>query len=122
MRRRPLGSLLARRERLPDDFSPYERAAWVFNHSAAAPTVAGLTRTLGQPRVSVGSRGGSEREVRITFAWELTWYQWGVDLGDTRRAPFELANGRRIEQLDLASQQWNAAAGPDGRIVLPAAR
>jgi hypothetical protein len=97
-----------------------ERAALRFNASDAARTVAGLTRTLGRPWVSIGALAGSPSEVRVTVAWELTWYQWGVDLGDEMRAVFEIDKGNEVEQLDGAARQWNAGVDEDGRIALGA--
>jgi hypothetical protein len=98
--------------------SRLERAAARFNASDAVRTVAGLMRTLGEPRVSIGSVAGSAGEVRITVAWELGWYQWGVDLGNEMRAVFQLGKGDEIEQLDGSARQWNAGAGEGGRIEL----
>jgi hypothetical protein len=95
-----------------------ERALARFNASEAARTVAGLVRTLGEPRVSIGSAAGSPSEVRITVAWELGWYQWGVDLGDEMRAVFQLGKGDEIDQLDGSARQWNARAGEGGRLAL----
>ncbi|HSR95370.1 MAG TPA: hypothetical protein VLK56_10940 [Solirubrobacterales bacterium] len=99
-----------------------ERALARFNASEAARTVAGLVRTLGEPQVSVGSAAGSPSEVRITVAWELCWYQWGVDLGDEMRAVFQLDKGERVDQLDGSARQWNARAGEGGRLALGASR
>ena len=99
-----------------------ERALARFNASEAARTVAGLVRTLGEPRVSIGSAAGSPSEVRITVAWELCWYQWGVDLGDEMRAVFQLGKGDEIDQLDGSARQWNARAGEGGRLELGARR
>jgi len=97
-----------------------ERAARRFNDSEAARTVGGLMRTLGRPSVSVGSAAGSPSEVRITFAWDLCWYQWGVDLGDDLRPVFQIDRGTELDQLDGSARQWNAAAGEGGRIALGA--
>ena len=97
-----------------------ERAAARFNSSDAARTVAGLMRTLGEPWVSIGASAGSASEVRITVAWELGWYQWGVDLGDELRAVFQLGKGEEIDQLDGPARQWNASTGEGGRLVLGA--
>ncbi len=97
-----------------------ERAALRFNGSEAAHTVGGLMRTLGRPSVSVGSAAGSPSEVRITFAWDLCWYQWGVDFGDELRSVFQIDRGTEIEQLDGSARQWNASAGEGGRIALGA--
>lgn len=98
--------------------SRLDRAVERFNASAAARTVAGLTRTLGEPRVSIGAAAGSPSEVRVTVAWDLCWYQWGVDLGDELRAVFQLDRGEEIEQLDGPAREWNARAGEDGRLAL----
>ncbi len=98
--------------------SRLDRAVERFNASDAARTVAGLTRTLGEPRVSIGAAAGSPSEVRVTVAWELCWYQWGVDLGDELRAIFSIDRGDEIEQLDGPAREWNARAGEGGRLAL----
>jgi len=95
-----------------------ERAATRFNASDAARTVAGLMRTLGGPRVSIGSAAGAAGAVRVTVAWELGWYQWGVDLGDEARPVFQLGKGEEIGQLDGSAREWNARAEEGGRIAL----
>jgi len=99
-------------------FTPFQRAVARFNSSEAGRTVAGLVRTLGTPRASVGASAGAPDEVRITIAWELSWYQWGVDIGDELRPVFELDKGGEVDQLDAAAKQWNAAVGEDGRLRL----
>jgi hypothetical protein len=99
-----------------------DRAVARFNSSDAARTVAGLMRTLGRPQVSIGSSAGSPSQVRITVAWELCWYQWGVDLGDEMRAVFQLDRGDEVDQLDGSARQWNAKAGDAGRLALGAPR
>ena len=116
----------ARPQRLdpePTLLSPFERAVARFNASEASRTVAGLVRTLGAPWVSVGASAGAPKEVRITVAWELSWYQWGVDLGDELRPVFQIDKGLEMDQLDSAARQWNASA-QEGRIalVVPARR
>jgi hypothetical protein len=98
--------------------SPFERAVARFNSSAAGRTTTGLTRTLGKPFASVGAAAGHPNEVRITVAWELSWYQWGVDIGDELRPVFEIDKGREIDQLDSAARQWNASVSEDGRLML----
>jgi hypothetical protein len=111
-----------RPRRLQPDLSPtsrFERAITRFNGSDAGRTVAGLTRTLGAPSVSVGDLAGTADQVRVTCAWELTWYQWGVDLGDELRPVYELKKGFEVGEIDSAARQWNASAH-DGRIVMVA--
>ena len=113
-----------RPRRIQPDLSPktrFERAIVRFNAGDAGRTVAGLTRTLGAPSVSVGDLAGTEDEVRVTVAWELTWYQWGVDLGDELRPVYELAKGFEVGEIDSAARQWNASAH-DGRVVMVAPR
>jgi hypothetical protein len=113
-----------RREQIYDgeDLTPFERAAARFNASETGHTVCGLVRTLGDPRVSVGALAGAADEARVTVAWELTWYQWAVDLGEEARPVRELARGREITEIDFAARQWNASASAEGRIVIAAAR
>ncbi len=111
-----------RPRRLQPDLSPagrFERAISRFNASDAGRTVAGLIRTLGAPSVSVGDSAGAADEIRVTVAWELTWYQWGVDLGDELRPVYELSKGFEVTEIDAAARQWNASAH-DGRIVMVA--
>jgi hypothetical protein len=95
-----------------------ERAVARFNESEHARTVAGLTRTLGPPLVSVGAAAGSPNEVRLTVAWELSWYQWGVDLGEPSRAVYEIDKGFEISEIDAPAREWNAHAAEDGRLHL----
>jgi hypothetical protein len=80
-----------------------------FNASEAARTVAGLTRSLGSPRASIGAAAGSANEVRITVAWDLCWYQWAVDLANERGGVRALAKGSEVAQLDGPARQWNAS-------------
>jgi hypothetical protein len=98
----------------------FERAADRFNDSEAGHTVRGLVKTLGDPWVSVGAAAGTADEVRVTVAWDLAWYQWGVDLGDELRPVFQIDKGNEVEQLDRSARQWNASAAEGGRVVLGA--
>jgi hypothetical protein len=86
----------------------FDLAVTRFNASEAARTVAGLTRTLGEPRVSIGAAAGAPEAARITVAWELTWYQWAVASGEREQPVAELAHGTELEQLDAPARQWNA--------------
>jgi hypothetical protein len=100
------GANVGRRRARSDEFEAIAR----FNASDAGRTAAGLTRSLGQPKVSIGAVAGSHSAVRITVAWELCWYQWGVDLGNPRRPVFEIAKGTEVDQLDHSARQWNGQA------------
>jgi hypothetical protein len=122
------GANVGRRRAVPEPAeSPRQRLEWAvarFNASEATGTVAALMRALGEPWVSIGAAAGSPSEARITVAWELSWYQWGVDLADELRTVFQLGKGSELEELDGSARQWNATAGPGGRLALraPAAR
>jgi hypothetical protein len=98
--------------------SRHERAVARFNESSHARTVAGLTKTLGPPLVSIGAAAGSPNEIRLTVAWELSWYQWGVDLGEPSRAVYEIDKGHEISEIDASAQQWNAHTAEGGSLRL----
>lgn len=76
--------------------------------------MAGLTRSLGPARASVGAAAGSSAQVRITVAWELCWYQWAVDPAGRVT---EIAKGEDVEQLDRSARQWNASVGKGGQLL-----
>jgi len=121
--RRRLRGLLRHPPRVDlGELTPFQRAVVRFNASDAGRSVAVLSRTLGTPTASVGSAAGAPGEVRITVAWELSWYQWGVDIADELRPVFELCKGGEIGQLDAAAKQWNATVGKDGRLRLAGER
>ena len=98
--------------------TPFQRAVVRFNAGEAGRSVAILTRTLGTPKASVGAAAGAPGEIRVTVAWELSWYQWGVDVGDEQRPVFEIAKGGEVSQLDAAARQWNAVVAEDGTLRL----
>ena|SRR5215213_7146451 len=92
-----------------------------FNASGSTRIVAGLMRTLGLPRVSIGAAAGSPDEVRITVAWELSWYQWGVDTGDFSRPVFEIGRGGELAELDGSARVWNGGVAEGGLLFLGSA-
>jgi hypothetical protein len=93
-----------------------EAAMARFNHSEHARTVAGLIKTLGAPQVSAGSVAGSPAEVLLTVAWDLSWYQWSVDLTYEGTEVRPVAKGDEVGELDAAARQWNAHAAADGTL------
>jgi hypothetical protein len=94
------------------------RALDRFNRSEHRRTVEGLTRSLGSPRVAAVTPAEAPDQVRLTVAWELSWYQWKVEFGDDAPAVRALRNGREVSELGPADRAWNARAGDDGRIQL----
>lgn len=90
------------------------RVADRFNASEAGRTVAGLTRSLGEPNASieVASRAG---DAKVTVAWELSWYQWEIDPGE-HGAVREVRKGTELEELSEAEREWNARVAEDGTL------
>jgi hypothetical protein len=94
-----------------------ERAIALFNGSEHARTVSGIARSLGSPRVCATTSGGSAAEVVVVVAWELSWYRFIVDLSDTNEPVRIEARGQELSELGPESQEWNASAGPDGKLA-----
>jgi hypothetical protein len=83
----------------------------VFNQSGEVRKVAGLRKSLGEPRVTVRHESGTEV---ITVAWDLSWYRWSVR-GDNVK---QLAKGNEISELPVEDRAWNAQAAEDGTLSL----
>jgi hypothetical protein len=111
------GARVGRAGAIAETGTRLERAMARFNGSEHARTVAGLTKTLGDPQVSVGAAAGSPNEIRITVAWELSWYQWGVDLGEPASSVYEIAKGYEVAEIDASAREWNAHVEQGGRIA-----
>lgn len=102
-----------------------EQALSEFNGSEHSRTVAGLIRSLGMPQVTVGNGAGEPGAVRITVAWELSWYQWAVKVSGESAEVTQTDKGTEISELDAPARQWNAHATEDGELglgLLPAQR
>jgi hypothetical protein len=93
-----------------------EAALEVFNQSEHPRTVAGIVRTLGIPQVSAGASARRASEVRVTVAWELSWYQYAVDLADELEPVTVIGRGQEISDLDGPAREWNARANEDGHL------
>ena len=111
------GARVGRAGAIAETGTRLERAMARFNESEHARTVAGLTKTLGDPQVSVGAAAGSPNEIRLTVAWELSWYQWGVDLGEPASSVYEIATGYEVSEIDASAREWNAHVEQGGRIA-----
>jgi hypothetical protein len=103
-------------ELLPDDpADAVEAGLELFNESTHPRTVSGISRTLGDPRVSVVRR--SHREVVVTVAWDLSWYQYRVDMLGAQTVTLQ-RRGEELEELDGRFCDWNAQADRDGTVAL----
>jgi hypothetical protein len=96
------------------------RALELFNTSEHPRTVAGLARTLGPPHAGAATSSASAAEVVLTVAWELSWYQYNVDLSDGRDPVRLRGQGQELSELPSEAQDWNCAMAPDGTIALGA--
>jgi len=93
-----------------------ERALELFNGSEHRRTVAGLTRTLGDPWVRAAPSTGAPSEVAVVVAWELSWYRYRVDLGDALEPIVLVEKGTELEELPEAMREWNGSADAEGRL------
>jgi hypothetical protein len=95
------------------------RALEVFNGSEHVRTVGGVARSLGPPAVAVRPLPDRPSVVGITVMWELSWYQFEIDLSDEAGGVLRAARGDELSELDGADQQpVNAAADERGALVL----
>lgn len=107
--------------RLSDSEAALVEAADLFNASLFRRTVEGVTRALGAPLVSIVPLSGVTGELVLTFAWEITWYQYRV-LPEAPQ-PVRLADrGADISEIEAAFTEWNASLDENGRVLPNAAR
>jgi hypothetical protein len=91
-----------------------------FNDSEETRKVAGLIRSLGEPRAAV--RGDASRQLAlVTVAWELSWYQWEVASDGDGVPVREVAKGDEVTELAKGERAWNAAVAEDGTLRLKSA-
>lgn len=130
-----LGSLFDKRRPAPDQpvasepilrrLSEHElaivEAADLFNASAFRRTIAGIAKSLGEPKASVVPLSGVNPEVVITIAWDLSWYQYRVTLDSAQPVRLE-ERGHELSELEPGVVEWNARLEDDGRLVPQIAR
>src|SRR4029077_17771866 len=97
-----------------------EHALEAFNSGEYPRRIAGLTRSLGVPEVSV-VYDHDLNLVTILVAWELCWYRYRVDLDDPQLEARMIAEGRTLEQLPRGERLANAAIGDSGALSLAVA-
>ncbi len=107
--------------RLSDSEAALVEAADLFNASLFRRTVQGVARALGAPLVSILPLSGVNSELVLTFAWEITWYQYRV-LPEAGQ-PIRLADrGADISEIEAPFTDWNAQLDESGRVVPDVAR
>jgi len=96
-------------------------AADLFNESNFRRTIAGIAKSLGEPKASIIPLSGTSSEVVLTVVWDISWYQYRIspDAGQ----PVRLAErGHEPRQLETMFTAWNAKLTGDGRIAPDIAR
>ena len=91
-------------------------AADLFNESAFRRTIAGIAKSLGEPKASIVPLSGTSSEVVLTVAWDISWYQYRVSPESAQ--PVRLAErGHDPGELEPMFTSWNAKLTRDGRIA-----
>jgi len=102
--------------RLSDSEAALVEAADLFNASLFRRTIEGVAKALGDPFVSIVPLSGVNSELVLTFAWEITWYQYRV-LPEAPQ-PIRLADrGSELSEIEPAFTDWNAHLDDSGRAV-----
>ena len=99
-----------------------ERALDLFNGSHHHRTVAGLTRSLGPPFATAMPDPDAPSTVTVLVAWELSWYRYRVDLGDSAEPVALQEKGDELGEVGEALRDWNAGLDTDGRLVIGVAQ
>jgi hypothetical protein len=102
--------------RLSEPEKAMVEASELFNASAFRRTVAGIAKSLGEPKASVVPLSGVNAEVIVTVAWDISWYQYRVTPESGQ--PGRLAErGHDPRELESMFTSWNAKLTEDGRIT-----
>jgi hypothetical protein len=102
--------------RLSEPEQAMVEAADLFNDSAYRRTIAGIAKSLGEARVSFLPLSGTNTEVVLTVAWDISWYQYRV-VFDSQQ-PVRLAErGYELDEVDERFRGWNGHLGQDGRVT-----
>lgn len=96
------------------DRTRIERALGVFNESPHRGMIVGIARTLGTPWASATSASDGPGDVAIAVVWELSWYEFRVDLD--ARAVALVRRGDKLDELDSALKGWNLEVSSQGRL------
>ena len=102
--------------RLGDDEIALVEAADLFNASQFRRTVTGVAKALGEPRVSIVPLSGVNSEMVVTFAWDISWYQYRVQPEAAQPVRLE-ERGHDIGDLDEGFTDWNAQLDATGRLM-----
>jgi hypothetical protein len=102
--------------RLTEEEMALVEAAELFNATTFVRTVNGVAKALGEPRVSILPLSGVTGEMVLTFAWDISWYQYRVTPDAAQPVRLE-ERGHDPEEIDEAFTAWNARLEADGRVM-----
>jgi hypothetical protein len=94
-----------------------DRALDLFNGSEHRRTVTGIIRALGTPHASASTSPESAAQVLLTVAWELSWYQFVIDLSDGREPVQVRGQGQELGELPEEARRWNLETAEDGMMA-----
>jgi hypothetical protein len=98
-----------------------DRAVEVFNGGDYPRRVAGLSRSLGSPDVTVHPLEGIPNVAEIVVAWELCWYRYRVDLDEAPLSARARAQGTHLSELPREDLLANAVVDELGAVSLSGA-
>lgn len=102
--------------RLSDAEIALVEAADLFNQSQFRRTITGVAKALGPPQASIVPLSGVNDETVITFAWDITWYQYRINPESGQ--PVRIAErGHDLGDLEEGYTAWNARLSDDGRLM-----
>jgi len=107
--------------RLSDQEVSVLEAAELFNGSSYRRTVGGIAKSLGDAQASFVPLSGTNGEIAVTVAWDLSWYQYRVCPDSAQPVRLE-RRGHELDELDDAFKSWNAHLEDEGRLVPDIAR
>jgi hypothetical protein len=89
----------------------------LFNASSYRRTVSGIQKSLGDAQVSLLPLSGSNPEVVVTVAWDISWYQYRIALDGTPAAVKLADRGYELDELDARFRDWNGYLEDEGRVI-----
>jgi hypothetical protein len=94
------------------------QALAAFNASESRRTIAGVSRSLGEPQATMLAvrTAGGDTGARLTVAWDLAWYQWEIGPGERGPEVREVGKGETIDQLRTVDRNWNLRMAEDGTL------
>ena len=102
--------------RLSNDEVAIIEAADLFNGSTFRRTVGGIQKSLGEAEASLIPLSGTNGELAVTVAWDLSWYQYRVSPESAQPVRLE-RRGHELEELEESYTSWNAHVADEGRLV-----